>query len=213
MKIVDSLVQASLDSNNFSGVVLARLHFSPEQRYCSAYQSIYWDEAGTGEEEYIGLGHLASMSVLTETSELAAETIQLSLSGIPNSMVTDIFSDEYIGKPVYIWYATLDTDTYAVQGGQDGPILMFAGNMDYGVIDFADTATITVNATSRLADWERPRGGRYNHAYQTRHIDSTDYGFKYVQALQNKPISWGGVTLTDPGTWNDDGEGGKGDLR
>lgn len=198
-KIIDSLVQTSLDSSSYTGVILARLHFSPEQRFTSAGQNIYWDEAGTGEEEYLGLGSLASMSVLTETSELAAQTIQLSLSGIPNASITDIFSDEYIGEPVYIWYATLDTDTYAVQGGQNGPVLIFAGRMDFGNIEFGQTATITVNATSRLADWERPRGGRFNHAYQTRHVDATDNGFRYVQALQDKPISWGGVTISDPG--------------
>ena len=167
-KTIDSLVQNSLDSNNFSGVILAKLHFTPEQRYCSALQSVYWDEDGLGEEEYVGLGGLASLSVLNESAELSAQTIQLALSGIPNSMVTDIFSDEYIGQPVYVWYATLNSDTYAVEGGQNGPVLLFAGRMDYGTIDFGETATITVNATSRLADWERARGGRFNHSYQTK---------------------------------------------
>ena len=200
-KIIDSLVQASLDNSNFTGVVLAKLDFSPEQRYTNAAQSIYWDEAGEGEEEYLGVGNLASMSVLNETNELSAQSIQLSLSGIPTDTITDIFSDEYIGKPLYIWYATIDPDTLAVQGGQYGPVLLFAGRMDYGSFDFGETATITVNATSRLADWERPRGGRFNHVYQTRHVDLTDLGFEYVQSLQDKPISWGGITISDPGTW------------
>lgn len=207
-KIIDSLVQSALDSNNFSGVILARLHFSPEQRYCNAAQSIYWDEAGTGEEEYIGLGNLANMSVLNESSEIGAVTVQLSISGIPNNTITDIFSDEYIGQPIYIWYATIDPDTLAVQGGQSGPVLIFAGRMDYGTFDFGQTATITVNATSRLADWERPRGGRFNHAYQQRHVDPTDLGFRYVLPLQDKPISWGGVTISDPGSGGDIGPGG-----
>ena len=198
-KIIDSLVQASIDSGKLAGVILAQLHFSPILRYCNAYQSIYWDEAGGGELEYTGLGNLASLSILSETSELAAQTIQLTLSGVPNSSITDIFSNEYIGKPCFLWYATLDKDTYAVEGGQNGPILIFAGNMDYGNIEFGDTATIILNVTSRLADWERPRGGRFNQAYQQRHVDPTDDGFRYVKALQNKPISWGGITVVDPG--------------
>jgi hypothetical protein len=198
-KTIEGLTQSILEGDSLTGVVLAKLYFSPEQRYSNAYQSIYWDEAGLGEEEYIGLGNLASMSILTETLELAAHTIQLSLSGIPNSMVTDIFSNEYIGKPVYVWYGTLDPDTYAINDGQNGPVLLFAGRMDYGTIEFGETATIIVNATGRLADWERPRGGRFNHAYQQRHVDPGDLGFKYVQALQDKPISWGGSTVDDPG--------------
>jgi hypothetical protein len=214
-KIIDSLTQASIDSGSFAGVILAKMHFNPIIRYTNSYQDIYWDETGGGEIKYTGLGNLASLSVLTETTELAAQTIQLSLSGIPNDSITDIFSNEYQGKPVFLWYATLDKATYAVEGGQAGPVLIFAGRMDYGNIEFGDKATITLNATSRLADWERPRGGRFNQAYQQTHVDPTDTGFKYVQALQNKPISWGGVTILDPGSGSgghdvfDDNRGGE----
>lgn len=196
-KTINTTVQASIDSKSFAGVILARLHFSPAQRYSNAFQSIYWDEDGGGDQEYLGLGHLASMSVLTETSEVAAQTIQLTLSGIPNSAITDAFSTEYIGEPVYVWYGTLDKDTYAVEGGQNGPVLIFAGRMDFASIEFGETASITMNATSRLADWERARGGRFNETYQKRHVDPTDFGFNYVQALQHKPISWGAFSLTD----------------
>lgn len=198
-KIIHSLTQASIDSKNFSGVILARLHFDPIRRYSNAYQSIYWDEDGTGEVEYTGFGDLVSMSVLNETVELQAQTIQLTISGIPNQSITDAFGTSYIGKPVYLWYATLDRNTHAVEGGQDGPVLIFAGRMDFANIEFGDTASITLNATSRLADWERPRGGRFNASYQQRRVDATDKGFRYVRELQNKPISWGGITITDPG--------------
>jgi len=206
-KTIHATVQASIDSGNLAGVVLAKLDFSPVVRYTNAYQSIYWDETGGGEVEYVALGNLASMSVLSETSELAAQTIQLTLSGIPNSSITDIFSNEYIGKPLQVWYATLDKDTYAVEGGQSGPVLLFAGRMDFGNIEFGKTATITVNATSRLADWERPRGGRFNHAHQTRHVDANDLGFEYIQAIQNKPLAWGGVSIGDPGNGVINGDG------
>lgn len=200
MKTIDSLVQAALDTKNFSGVILAQLHFDPILRYNSSYQTIYWDESGGGDQPYLGLGHLASISVLSETNELAAQTIQLKLSGIPNNAITDAFSDEYVGKPCYLWYATLDTSTYAVQGGQTGPVLMFAGRMDYANVEFGNEASITINVTNRLADWERARGGRFNQGYQQQRIDPKDQGFKYVQGIQNKPITWGAITISDAGT-------------
>lgn len=201
-KVIDSIVQNTLNDPSFPAVLLCRLHFSPILRYTNAYQTIYWDEEGTGDEPYLGIGNLGSVSSLTESSEIQAQTIQLTLSGIPAQHITDVFSTDYIGKPVFLWLATLDTDTYAVEGGADGPVLIFAGRMDYADIVFGKTAEITVNATSRLADWERSRGGRFNHSYQTRRIDSTDRGFRYIQALQNKPISWGGHSLQDRGTFN-----------
>ena len=205
-KIIDSLVQASLDSKDFAGVVLAKLHFDTVLRYTNAFQNIYWDESGGGDQEYVGLGNLASISSLTESNELQAQTIQLTLSGIPNDQITDGFSTQYIGEPVYLWYATLDKETYAVEGGQSGPVLIFAGRMDYANIEFGKTCNITLNATSRLADWDRARGGRFNEAYQLRHVDPTDTGFKHVRSLQHKAISWGGVTILDPAG----GEGNRG---
>lgn len=214
-KAIDGIVQNTINTKEFSGVILARLEFSTGgfHRYCNAYQTVYWEEtAGFGEQAYIGLGNLAGISTLTETTDLSAQTIQLTLSGIPNSTITDIFSTNYIGKPVYLWYATIDKETYAVEHDGDdadsGPVLIFSGLMDFGTVEFGETATITVNATHRLADWERPRGGRFNREYQLRYIDEFDRGFKYVKELQNKPISWGGETVAAPG--NDDGNGGGG---
>jgi hypothetical protein len=197
-KVIDSLVQTTLDSGSMTGVILTRLHFNTIYRYTNAYQSIYWDEEGSGEVEYVGTGNLGQISVLTETNEIAAQTIQVGLSGIPAQHITDIFSNDYIGQPLYIWYATLDRDTYAVEGGQYGPILLFAGRMDFGNIEFGNTATVVINATSRLADWERARGGRFNHAHQKYHVDPTDSGMRYIETIQNLPISWGGLSPSDP---------------
>jgi len=211
-KIIDSLVQASIDSKNYAGIILCRLEFeSPTGflRLNNTHQSIYWDEDGGGEVEYLGVGNLASIGVLPETNELSAQQIQLTLSGIPSTTLTAAFSDTYAGNPVYVWYGTLDKDTYAIEGGQSGPVLIFAGNMDYSTIEFGDTATIVVNATSRLADWERARGGRYNQSYQRRYVDPTDDGFKYMKALQNKAVSWGKFTMADPGGPTDGDPGNK----
>lgn len=204
IRTIDGVAQAFINSGEITGVILARLHFGPSNiyRYCNAYQSIYWDEAGTGEVEYTGVGNLASISPITETGELAAQTIQVSLSGIPNQHITDIFSNDYINQPIYIWYGILNSDTYAIYGGQTGPILLYAGLMDFGVVEFGETATITVNATSRLADWERPRGGRFNLANQQTYVDPTDLGMRYIETLQNVPIAWGGHSLQNPGSSN-----------
>jgi hypothetical protein len=208
-KSINATVQSSIDSKNYAGIILCRMHFNPVIRYCNSVQSIYWDEAGTGEKEYVGVGNLAGLSVLTETSELSAVTIQLTLSGVPNASITDVFSDEYSGQPVYLWYGTLNPNTYAIEGGQNGPVLAFAGQMDYCNVEFGETATITLNATSRLADWDRPRGGRFNQGYQKKYVDPTDTGFRFVNALQTVELAWGGSSIFDP-TWDGSGGGGGG---
>ena len=203
-KIIDSLVQSDIDSKNFAAIILARFHFTVPSpgtlRYCNAYQPIYWDEDGGGEVEYFGLGNLAGLQPISETNELSAQTMQFTLSGIPNNTITGIFNKSaYQNKPVYVWYGLLDKQTFAIRGGQTGPILIFAGLMDYCTFEFGSTATINLTASSRLADWERARGGRYNDPYQRRYVDPYDSGFKYVLPLQAKEIQWGGTTVMDPG--------------
>lgn len=210
MKIIDSTVQALIDGKQYGGVLLAQLHFdtSTIYRVTNAPQTIYWDEDGGGEEAYLGLGELASMSTLPETNELGAISIQLTLTGIPAANVTEAFSESFRGRPVYIWYGILDTDTYAIQGGQSGPILIFAGLMDNSTVEFGETCTINISATSRLADWERARGGRFSDGYQRRYVDPTDTGFKYIIALQNRTVTWGGKIIFNgvPRTYNSDQE-------
>ena len=205
-KIIDSLVQNEIDSKDFAAVVLARFHWdsgSPHNgplRFTNAYQSIWWDEDGLGEEEYLGFGELAQINTIPETNELSSIQMQFSLSGIPNNLVTGVFDKSaYQNKPCYVWYALLDKQTFAVQGGQNGPILVFAGLMDYCNFEFGQTATISLTASSRLADWERPRGGRYNDSYQRTYVDPQDAGFSYVKPLQSKEIRWAGKSAADPG--------------
>lgn len=195
-KIIDSLVQASIDSKNYSGVVLARLDFPTPYRYASSYDTIYWDEEGGGELAYTGVGHLGSISTLNESTEVQSQSIQVQISGIPLTAIAEGFDDQYIGKPLYVWYATVDRDTGAIEGGQAGPVLAFAGRMDFASITFGTTATISINATSRLSDWGRPRGGRFNQSYQQRHVDPTDTSFDYVKAIQNRKINWGADTIS-----------------
>ena len=120
-KIIDSLVQTDLDSKSFVGVLLARFHFSSPVgtwRYSNAYQSIYWDEAGIGELEYQGVGNFASIQPVPETNDLSAQSMQFSLSGVPNEAITAVFNKSaYQNKPVYLWYGVLDKQTFAVRGG------------------------------------------------------------------------------------------------
>lgn len=210
-KIINSLVQASIDSKNYAGVLLVQLRFNPNTptewvRVNNTNQSIFWDE-GSGEEEYLGIGRLGSISAMEETNELGAIVMNFTLSGVPQGVTDEAFSDEYRNQPAYVWYATLNPDTYAVEGGANGPVLVFAGLMDYCTVNFGETNTINLQATSRLADWERPRGGRFNQGYQKQYIDPTDDGFEYVIPLQGAEVTWGGSSLGDPGT---DGGGSRG---
>lgn len=194
-KTLDTLVQQSLESTTITGAFLVKFEFVGYPggflRLTNAGSNIYWDESGTGEQEYIGVGNILSISRLEETAEVGASTFQIILSGVDKAAIQEALTVDYIGKSAKIWFATIDPDTLAVEGGTTGPINICSGRMDFMNIEFGENATISVNVTSRLADWERQHGGRYTHAYQTTYVDPLDDGFKNVIQLQKMTLIWG----------------------
>jgi len=62
--------------------------------------------------------------------------------------------------------------------------------MDTMDVELGTTASITVAAESRLADWDRPRVRRYNAADQNISYPS-DKGFEFVPQMVEKSIRWG----------------------
>ena len=201
-RTIDAAVEALLGNTNIPIAVLARLEFdSPvgTKRYSNTGTNVYWDEDGVGgKETYVGVGNIATMSTSQESVELQSYSMQLTISGIDGQTVQDLLENQYYrNRPAYIWIALLDEDYNVVSDGAEdsGPILFFAGRMDYTDITMGEQATLTLNITSRLSDWERARGGRFNHHTQKYYVDATDRGFEYVLDLQNKSLVWGAADL------------------
>jgi hypothetical protein len=142
-----------------------------------------------GGNTYIGLGEVVSIGAMTETSELGGVSLQVQISGIPQVNLQKALALNYQGNYAILSLATLD-DNYQVETSS-GPFPVFRGRMDTMQIEYGETATITININSRLADWETPHGGRYNHGYQKYHVDLTDQGFEYMAQLADIEIVWG----------------------
>ena len=78
-----------------------------------------------------------------------------------------------------------------------GTITLFAGRMtNLTIDDKPDGMTIAINAENRLVDLNRPCNLRYTLASQ-QIINSSDTGFKYVAAIQDKEIQWGRPSNSD----------------
>jgi len=218
-----------LENNNSKLVILVKMFFKDSAntiyRLNSSGQSVWWDESGGGDQEYIGLGNLAAINSAEEGTDLQSYGLELTLSGIPTEYVQDAANTDYKNQPVYIYLAALDTDNSVLHDGNEasGPVVLFVGRMDNMTIKFGETATISVSVISRLRDWERPRGGKFNHHTQKSYyaflhngsgllsgFDRLDRGFEYVDSLKDKEINWGGkaVTFTAGGGGSVPGGGG-----
>lgn len=110
------------------------------------------------------------------------EGLRFTLSGVSDESLAAAQQEEYQGRAVTVLWAFLDGETLCVdptawQGRLDQPSIALGRT----------TATITVTAENRMADWARPRKLLFNHADQQR-IDSTDTFFLGIEQMENAEI-------------------------
>jgi len=136
--------------------------------------------------EYLGGGNLINISPIVETSDVRAVGVNLTMSGLPSSLISIALTEDYQGQPVKIRFAALSSGAIVAD-----PYIIFDGRMDVLTIDdAAEGASINIAAESRMIDLERPRLRRYTP--QDQKIDHpTDTGLDYVPVIQDVSIQWG----------------------
>ena len=157
-------------------------------------------------ETYTGVGDLLSISSVTETSDMQASGLNVTLTGVKSSLVVIAKDHEYQGRAITVMLGAFDASGDLVAD----PTVIFAGFMDTMTIaESGDTSTISIACENKLIAFERSKVRRYTAEDQK--IDHpTDKGFEFVTAIQNKDIIWGRATGTSNGHYDDGGsyEGG-----
>lgn len=147
----------------------------------SSDRNITW-----GGNSYIGAGSIGSVSDIEETSELQAQGVKLTLTGIPSTYVSIALTSEYQGSAT-TQYLGFFNDNY---GLVDDPFVIFVGKVDTMAISLSDTATIEVDIENRLIDWERPRISRFTNEEQ-QNLYANDKGLEFVDSVAEKELFWG----------------------
>lgn len=137
--------------------------------------------------DYVGAGTLLAIGEITETSELQANGITVTLSGITDPLLAKARDEDYQGRELTVLLGAMD----ASNGVISTPTTIFSGFMDTMVInDSSETATIQIAVENRLIGFERTRVRRYTAEDQL--IDfPNDKGLEFVADMAEKEIVWG----------------------
>ena len=137
--------------------------------------------------DYVGAGSLLSIGEIAETSELSANGITVTLSGVTSPLLSKARDEDYQGRELKVLLGAMD----ASNGVITSPVVIFSGFMDTMVInDSSETATIQVAVENRLIEFERTRVRRYTAEDQK--IDyPNDKGHEFVAEMAEKEIVWG----------------------
>lgn len=186
MRTLTSEMVAALTAENVIPILMVALDFS------SGRMPVH---TGVGVFEYsgmtfVGVGSLGSISSIEEGSELQAYGVEMKLRGIPNNVVSIALGENYQGRDVWVWTATLNADHSLI----GNPSIVFSGRMDNMQIQLGpETAEVEMTAENRLVDWDRPRSRRYNDADQQAEFPG-DLGFQFMEQMVNKTIFWGKIS-------------------
>lgn len=133
-----------------------------------------------------------SFSGLTEDRRVVVNTVNVSVSGVDQALVAIALADGYMDRDIEIYRAFLDADLQVIAD----PLLIFSGRMagmQIATDPDAGTCSVTIAASSHLADFDRRSGRHANNADQ-QVVFPGDLGLEYAGTLPDK-VFWG---QTDP---------------
>lgn len=140
-----------------------------------------------GADTYLGVGSLGSISAIAENPGLQAPGVTLAMAGIPRDMVTSALTEDYQNRPVTIYEVPLNLSTEAPIAD---PIVIFKGRMDTMTIALdGETATVEIQCTNRLADWERTSAILFSDEAQQR-LHTGDLGFEFASGMETRRVVW-----------------------
>lgn len=164
---------------------------------------------------WFGSGEMLSVESVEESTEISAKGASISLSGIPQDVLSLALTEPYQGRKAKIYFglfldSDVDFEDYALnglvpffvhdpinntylEGSEDnlGLSEIFSGYMDQmNIEEGPDSCTVQLTLENKLVDLERARVARFTSAYQ-KSVYSGDLGLDFVEDLQDKEIVWG----------------------
>jgi hypothetical protein len=142
-----------------------------------------WDPGATFPygQTFIGVGWLGKISSLPQTSELTAENMRLTLSGIPASLAGDAINAVRLFGNATLWLAFLDQFNNVIPD----PLQMWQGATDVPTLtDGADTCTLDLTVENSLLALNLASNRRYTTLDQQLDYPG-DAGFELLSAFQD----------------------------
>lgn len=178
--------EAGLSASVVYGAILVELEWpSGTVRVWNGYSDLSWDS-----KTWVGVGHLGSISEIGE-SPTERTGVQLALSGVPSSVISQALENNSQGKPARIWFGKFEAGVFDAAR-------CFEGVIDVCSIDGeGENRMVTVTLEKELYD-DRSSARRYTHEDQQMDYPG-DLGLEYVAALANRQFTWGRITVSPAG--------------
>jgi hypothetical protein len=151
-------------------------------------------------DTYVGLGKLLSISGSNSELRSTSGEITIGISGIPDSMISDIVGSNIKGNPVRITRGLFDATTGAFLSAVTGnPINRFAGYVnnisleeEYDVDSRDSSNTLLLTCASNVDILNNKIAGRKTNPASQKKFFSTDLSMDRVPNLESSYFDFGG---------------------
>lgn len=138
-------------------------------------------------ETWNGAGLVMSFSEVAEATDLSANGITITFSGLDSSIVSVMLGENYRGRSAKIYLGALDAENQPVSDMYQ----VFAGRMDVmSLQEDGQTATISISVENVLIDLDRSRTRKLTTEEQLDRF-AGDESLSGVAQLQDRQIAWG----------------------
>jgi hypothetical protein len=135
---------------------------------------------------YLGTGSLGTISAISEASDVKADGLTLTLSGIDPALLADSLTDIQIGASAKVYFGLMASASTLI-----GSYLVFSGTIDKPQIRTSvESLTISLALENRLVNLSRANQRRYTSADQRIYFP-TDMAFNWVEILNDIALLWG----------------------
>ena len=183
MRTITTAALAALTAPTVMPCYLVAMQFTSGTKYMwTGLGTVVWDG-----NDYEGQGDLLGISSVTQTSDLSAEGITISMSGIPPGNVSSAISDSATYLTVDVWLGFMSAGAIVAD-----PVHIFSGHLDCPTIsDDGEQITLSITAENDLLLLSRSSMRRYTDDDQ-RISFPLDAGFIYVPSVTAWSGVWGG---------------------
>ena len=138
--------------------------------------------------DYLPLGFFLSFDQIEESSQVAASSISLTLSGVDQTYTNELLTQNYVARQVIIRKAFINDSNALISN----PVTIFDGRIDNALVNEdsdSGLATASIVVSNQFIDFERVSGRFLNHQNQQLYYPG-DKGLEYASQII-KDIAWG----------------------
>jgi hypothetical protein len=180
---IDSTMASHLNDSVLYPAVLVEIHFRSQVSYA-------WSGAGPllwNGKTFLGVGSLALLGSVSESSTVQADGTTIGLSGIDPTLRAECLTDIRQGAAAKKWLALFDANGTLL----GTPYLYFSGQVDKPSFSVGgEKMEVSLTLENRMINGQRANMRRYCSADQALDYP-LDSGFDWVEAENEIALRWG----------------------